>query len=45
MKVFSRLAQYHDESRSAFVLFTELAAFLCTIAGMVGIGFLREIIP
>ena len=45
MKLFSLLAHYHDESRSTFVLFTELAAFFGVIATMVGIGFLRELIP
>jgi hypothetical protein len=42
MSAYSRLVQYHTNSRPSFVLFTELLAFIGSMAAIVGIGFLRE---
>jgi hypothetical protein len=43
MNLFNRLTQYHSESRSTFILFTEFVAFLGAITTMVGIGYIREL--
>jgi hypothetical protein len=43
MNIYDRLTQFHAESRSSFILFTEFIAFVGTIATMVGISFLREL--
>jgi hypothetical protein len=40
MSFYNRLAQYHSESRAAFVLFTEFVAFVGTMAAMVGMAVL-----
>jgi hypothetical protein len=44
MTLFDRLTQYHSESRPSFVLFTEFIGFVATMATMVGISFLRELL-
>jgi len=40
MKLYNRLSQYHSESRSAFVLFTEFIAFVGTMVTMIGMSIL-----
>jgi hypothetical protein len=44
MSIYDRLTQYHAESRPSFILFTEFIAFVGTMATMVGISFLRELL-
>ena len=44
MSIYDRLTRYHAESRSSFILFTEFIAFVGTMATMVGISFLRELL-
>ena len=36
MRLYDRISEYHSKSRSAFVLFTELIAFVGMIATIVG---------
>lgn len=43
MNWYNRLSQYHSESRPSFVLFTELIAFVGSMATVVGIGFIRDL--
>jgi hypothetical protein len=40
MKLRERIAQYHEDSRALFVLFTEFAAFVATMATLVGTAVL-----
>jgi hypothetical protein len=42
MKFYHRLAAFHEESRSAFILFTEFLAFVGTMTAILGIGFIRD---
>jgi len=44
MNLYSRLSQYHSNSRPSFVLFTELIAFVGSMATMVGFAYLRELL-
>lgn len=44
MNFYNWLAQYHSHNRPSFVLFTEFIAFVGTMATMVGIGFIRELL-
>jgi hypothetical protein len=44
MNLYGRIAQYHSRSRSAFILFTELIAFTGTLATMIAIASLRELL-
>jgi hypothetical protein len=40
MTWYERLSQYHSESRPSFILFTELIAFMGTMATVVGMAVL-----
>ncbi len=44
MSFYDRLSQYHSSSRPSFILFTEFIAFVSTMATLVGIGFIRELL-
>ena len=44
MNLYNRLTQYHSESRPSFVLFTEFIAFVGTMATVVAIAFMRELL-
>jgi hypothetical protein len=43
MSLYDRVTQYHSESRPSFILFTELIAFLGTMATVVGMAVLRSL--
>jgi len=40
MNWYNRLSQYHSQSRPSFILFTELIAFMGTMATVVGMAVL-----
>jgi len=44
MNIFERLAQYHSESRSTFILFTEFAALVATMMVFVGMAVLFSLL-
>jgi hypothetical protein len=44
MSLYDRVAQYHSESRPSFILFTELIAFMGTMATVVGMAVLLSLI-
>lgn len=44
MRFYNRLVEYHEQSRSSFILFTEFAAFIGVMATIVGMGILREML-
>ena len=44
MNLYDRVSQYHSESRPSFILFTELIAFIGTMATVVGMAVLLSLI-
>jgi len=44
MNLYERLSQYHSESRPSFILFTEMIAFMTTMATVVGTAILLSVI-
>jgi len=44
MTLYDRLSQYHSNSRSSFILFTELIGFMGTMATLVGMAVLLSLL-
>jgi hypothetical protein len=44
MNWYDRVSQYHSRSRPSFILFTELIAFMGTMATVVGMAVLLSLI-
>ena len=44
MNWYDRVSQYHSESRPSFILFTELIAFIGTMATVVGMAVLLSLL-
>jgi hypothetical protein len=45
MKFWERVVRFHGSNRPLFILFTEFIAFTGTMLTMVGLGFVRELLP
>jgi hypothetical protein len=43
MNLYERITQYHSESRPSFILFTEMIAFMTTMATLVGTAVLLSL--
>jgi hypothetical protein len=44
MNLYDRLSQYHSESRPSFIFFTEMIAFMTTMATVVGAAVLVSLL-
>jgi hypothetical protein len=44
MSFSERLIEFHSSSRPIFILFMEFAAFVGSMATIVGLGFVRELL-